>query len=83
MREAVRSMTITIRYSCFACEVRKKPLEVPARANESADQWMTQTIQLIAADHWREHPGCQQDSLSELMIPAPPGATKLGGPVEH
>ena len=72
-------MNITVFYSCTLCDLLKIAVEVPAREDEDVLDWMKQTIQFIANDHFGRSPNCRPEQLHDLMIPVT-GANKIGGP---
>lgn len=74
-------MTITIMYSCPACNVRNQKLDVPMREspNDSVLKWMEQTIRLVGEDHQKDHPGCRVRRLRDLTIPIT-NVEWIGGP---
>lgn len=72
-------ITITVKYSCGLCRLEKIELLVPARENESIDQWLQETIQRIADDHAKRSKGCFPDHLKDIMIPVY-NENQIGGP---
>lgn len=73
-------MTIAIKYSCFLCGLRHVQCDVPARGEEHVKLWMDGAVRRIAVDHAMRSPKCQAVSISEIMIPMPPGTVRVGDP---
>lgn len=74
-------MLIEVRYSCWACNLRKVSCSVPTRGEEDVITWMKATIAHLAEDHRRRSPDCTpvDNMLHDIMIPIS-GANKVGGP---
>ena len=73
-------LTITVRYSCFACRVQRAHLEVVARGTEDVTTWMDATVRRVAQHHRSHNPRCQATELSELLVPLT-GTDRVGGAV--
>lgn len=71
--------TIEVMYSCDKCGIFKRKLNVPVRGPEDVTQWLDQTVEKIAADHFARSPFCKATTIKELMIPTPEGIEKIGG----
>ena len=71
-------MTITVLYSCRWCGLKKVSVVVPSRGPEEIDPWMRQTVSLVAKDHSFRSPNCAAPEISELMIPMPNKAARIG-----
>jgi hypothetical protein len=72
-------VTITCKYSCKLCRLKRVKIQVPARQQESVTEWMEKTVQKVAADHQRRRPGCPAKELTEFLIPIT-GTDRVGGP---
>jgi hypothetical protein len=74
-------VTITCKYSCALCGLKRVAVEIPMRASdETAVHWMEQlVIPNLVADHEQRSPACHPETLSELLIPMA-GADYIGGP---
>lgn len=72
-------MTITCKYSCFACGVHRALVPVKAREDEDVKVWLDRTALYIRDYHQRLHPHCTNTQLDELMIPMD-GRDRIGGP---
>lgn len=76
-------MTITVKYSCDGCGLKRVEADVPARTTEDVVVWMDRTVRLLSRDHARRSPGCHPKALQEVMIPIGAGVDRIGGPVTH
>lgn len=64
------TVTVTIRYSCYKCGLKRIGLEVNARgADEELMDWMQGLAPQLAKDHSRHSPNCSSTTLDELMLP--------------
>lgn len=72
-------MTITCKYSCRLCGIKRVAIELPARRSEPVTVWMNATVRRIAADHKSRSPHCNAKELTELLIPTT-GTDRIGGP---
>lgn len=74
-------MNITVKYSCPACGLHRRCVDVPARkGNEDVKHWMLKTMsESIGRDHATVSPTCQSLTMSEVMIPIS-GVEHIGGP---
>jgi hypothetical protein len=72
-------MTITCKYSCPACGLKRVACPVPARMTEPVTVWMEATVRRISADHRLRSPHCHAREMKELLIPMT-GTDRIGGP---
>lgn len=72
--------TIVCKFSCALCGVHQHNVAVPARVDDTdVKVWMDATVLLVAKEHKRLSPTCQARELTNLMIPMPKGADRIGG----
>ncbi len=64
-------MLITVMYSCKACGLKDRKVIVPERGeNQDVVDYMNGTVtECIMDDHARKSPGCNPESLQDLMVP--------------
>lgn len=74
---------ITCKYSCKVCGIVNREVQVPARTTEDVVVWMQKVVALaIFIDHRQKSPKCNSETISDLMIPMPPGAEFVGQQIE-
>jgi hypothetical protein len=74
---------ITVRYSCPACGIRKREVEVQARESEDVIEWMEKVcIIALGNDHASVSPHCHPEELKDVMIPIH-GSDKIGGVIHQ
>lgn len=71
--------TIQVLYSCDLCGLKDVAVDVPMRGEEDVLQWMDKTVIHLGNDHFRRHPECHPEKLTNIKIPIT-GAEKIGGP---
>jgi hypothetical protein len=73
--------TITVKYSCGACGIHRRDVDVPEREDlENVLAWMDRVTPVLVADHKATSPGCTPRVFTELLIPIT-GRGAIGGPV--
>ncbi len=74
---------ITLLYSCQACGLVDRPIQVPARTTEDVCDWVgTICAQAIGDDHHTVSPACQSRTMTNLKIPVPSGTEFIGQQIE-
>lgn len=77
-------MTIEVLYSCHPCGLLDVRVPVRERgANEDIADWMHHLSHVLGHDHASRSPKCRPKTLSNVKIPMPDGATRIGGLPEH
>lgn len=70
---------ISVQYSCSLCGIKNKAVDVPERTTEEIDVWFEDVLIVhLCADHRKHSPDCNPENLSEVMIPMPENADKIG-----
>lgn len=79
----MRSTTLTVFYSCFACGLDDVMCEAPVRQKyEDVFVWMEKLSYVLSDDHDARSPECHVSVLSNIKVPID-GANMIGGPVKE
>lgn len=74
---------ITCFYSCDACGIKSKSVQVPARSTEDVVYWMREIVaRVLSDDHDAQSPHCRPKTLTEVKIPLPPESEFIGQQIE-
>lgn len=76
---------LIVRYSCIPCGLID--IEVPVMERNADDDikfWFEKILTpALGVDHLVRSPGCKPKTLSNVKIPLPDGANRVGGLPEH
>jgi hypothetical protein len=74
-------MNIKVRYTCNACGISKREVEVLARTDEDVIVWVEQIMgRAIGCDHAAQSPFCKSTKMTSVEIPVN-GVDRVGGAV--
>lgn len=73
-------MKIKITYTCAACGIFDRTIDVKAREDEPINLWLDGLAVEIGNDHTRQSPTCLVPTISHVKIPIQ-GTRKVGGPM--
>lgn len=63
---------ITIRYSCKACGIKDRKIQVPNRTTESLKEWEANVLTKgVVEDHSSVSPHCKTKAITEVVVLIP------------
>jgi hypothetical protein len=76
--------TIEVLYTCGECKIVDRPVVVEERSViEPVGAWLYRAAGAVYDDHRAASPACENNVISTMKIPTPPGTQAIGRAVRN